>query len=223
LCRMASEADGAVVAFPVSRRIGILSLALFFLLLAGLPLLAAATGLQGVALTDAFYRTGALVFGGGHVILPLLEAETVRTGWVESDVFLAGYGAAQAIPGPLSAFAAYLGAALGPEPNGLAGASIALVAIFLPGFLLLVGVMPFWNEFRTQSSAQALMRGANAAVVGILGAALYDPVWTSTIKEPAHFALALTGFLLLTVWKAPPWVVVILSALGGVLISLMLK
>ncbi|MBU0724134.1 MAG: chromate efflux transporter [Alphaproteobacteria bacterium] len=220
LCRMATEANGAVVAFPVSRRIGILSLALFFLLLVGLPLLATGTGLQGVALTDAFYRTGALVFGGGHVILPLLEAETVQTGWVERDVFLAGYGAAQAIPGPLSTFAAYLGAALGPEPNGLAGASIALVAIFLPGFLLLVGIMPFWNEFRTQSSAQSLMRGANAAVVGILGAALYDPVWTSAILEPAHFALALTGFLLLTIWKTPPWVVVILSALGGVLISL---
>jgi chromate transport protein ChrA len=141
----------------------------------------AATSSQGLAVFDAFYRAGSLVFGGGHVVLPLLEAEVVRSGWVTHDQFLAGYGAAQAVPGPLFTFAAYLGVVLGPEPNGLVGAGVALVAVFLPGFLLLVGVIPFWDGFRKRDSARALMRGTNAAVVGILGAALYDPVFTSAI------------------------------------------
>ena len=155
------------------------------------------------------------MFGGGHVVLPLLEAEVVHPGWVSANAFLSGYGAAQAVPGPLFTFAAYLGAVMGPEPNGVAGAAISLVAVFLPGFLLLIGALPFWDAFRTRPLAQAAMRGANAAVVGILGAALYDPVWTSAIFGPYDFSLGLTGFILLTVWKAPPWVVVLLVAAGG--------
>ncbi|MFP1631279.1 chromate efflux transporter [Zhengella sp. ZM62] len=208
--------DGAVhLSFPVSRATGAVLLALFFLLLGLLPLIAAVSQSQAMALFDAFYRSGALVFGGGHVVLPLLEAEAVKPGWVTADAFLAGYGAAQAVPGPLFTFAAYLGAISGPVPNGIAGAAIALAGIFLPGFLLLAGMLPFWNRFRTRPAAQAAMRGANAAVVGILGAALYDPVWTGAILRPADFALALTGFVLLTVWKTPPWIVVILLAAAG--------
>ncbi|GGD15628.1 chromate efflux transporter [Aureimonas glaciei] len=220
LCRNAPGATVGHLAFPVSRRAGTIALALFFLLLVFLPLLSAAGASQGLALFDAFYRAGSLVFGGGHVVLPLLEAEVVRPGWVGADAFLAGYGAAQAMPGPLFTFAAYLGTVMGPEPDGLAGAVISLVAVFLPGFLLLVGVLPFWDAFRTRPKAQAAMRGANAAVVGILAAALYDPVWTSAILGPRDFALALTGFILLTVWKAPPWSVVLLMALGGMGLSL---
>ena len=155
------------------------------------------------------------------MVLPLLEAEVVRPGWVSEDHFLAGYGAAQAVPGPLFTFAAYLGAVMGPQPNGVAGATIGLIAIFLPGFLLLVGALPFWDAFRTHPVAQAAMRGANAGVVGILGAALYDPVWTSAISSPYGFALALTGFILLTVWKAPPWLVVVLLASGGTALALL--
>lgn len=218
LCR-----ESAIVAaasdslhFPVSRRVGMLALGLFGGLLIMLPLLAGTAAWLDIA--DAFYRSGALVFGGGHVVLPLLEAEVVQSGWVTPDEFLAGYGAAQAVPGPLFTFAAYLGALL-PGINGVVGALLALVAIFIPGFLLLVGVLPFWNQFRQWGSAQALMRGANAAVVGILGAALYQPVWTSAIIGAEEFALALTGFLLLTVWKLPAWVVVAVVALGGILIA----
>lgn len=214
-CR-SGPADGvAHLSFPVTRRAGAAALAGFFLLLVLTPVFAGLAQSQGVALFDAFYRSGALVFGGGHVVLPLLEAEVVTPGWVPADTFLAGYGAAQAVPGPLFTFAAYLGAAAGPSPNGIAGAAIALAAIFLPGFLLLTGMLPFWNRFRALPAAQAAMRGANAAVVGILGAALYDPVWTGAILRPADFALALTGFVLLTAWKAPPWIVVVLMAAGG--------
>lgn len=212
LCRAGFEAKAPHLLFGVPRTAGILCLALFLLLLAGLPLASAAAGWQGLTLFDAFYRAGALVFGGGHVVLPLLQAEVVVPGWVSDDAFLAGYGAAQAVPGPLFTFAGYLGAVMGPAPAGIAGAAIALAAIFLPGFLLLVGMIPFWDRFRAIPAAQAAMRGANAAVVGILGAALYNPVWTSAILGPADFALALTGFVLLTVWKAPPWMVVVLLA-----------
>ena len=147
--------------------------------------------------------------------LPLLRAEVVNPGWVSDDAFLAGYGAAQAVPGPLFTFAAYLGAVMVPEPNGLAGAAIGLVAIFLPGLLLVVGTLPFWDAFRTRPAAQAAMRGTNAAVVGVLAAALYDPVWTSAVLGPYDFALSLVGFVLLTVWAAPPWLVVCLTAAGG--------
>lgn len=198
---------------PVSDRIGILALVTFFGLLTLLPWLAAQS--QTLAVMDSFYRAGALVFGGGHVVLPLLQAEVVQAGWVTPDEFLSGYGAAQAVPGPLFTFAAYLGAILGPEPNGLAGAVLALLAVFLPGFLLLVGVLPLWDKLRAMSSAQSIMQGANAAVVGILGAALYSPVFTSSIGDLREFTLAIACFGLLMTWKAPPWVVVMVAAIGG--------
>ncbi len=218
MCRSgAAVSDSESLYFPVTRRVGVVALGLFAGLLILLPLLAGSAGWLNVV--DAFYRSGALVFGGGHVVLPLLEAEVVQSGWVTPDEFLAGYGAAQAVPGPLFTFAAYLGALL-PDMAGILGALLALLAIFIPGFLLLVGVLPFWNQFRQWGSAQALMRGANAAVVGILGAALYQPVWTSAIIGPYEFALALTGFLLLTVWKLPAWLVVALVAIAGIFIPL---
>lgn len=219
-CRAASAGSTSHLAFRVSKRVGYVSLAAFALLLVLLPFFAAGAAWQGLSLFDAFYRAGALVFGGGHVVLPLLQSEVVAAGWVTRDAFIAGYGATQAVPGPLFTFAAYLGAVAGPQPNGVAGAAIALVAIFLPGMLLLVGALPFWEGFRRHPLAQAAMRGANAAVVGILGAALYDPVWTSAVFTPRDFALALAGFILLTVWKAPPWVVVLLCAAGGVALAL---
>ncbi|RVH08676.1 chromate efflux transporter [Sinorhizobium meliloti] len=219
LCREGAAPAIGHLQFRVSKPVGLLALAVFFLLLFLLPLVAGAA--QGMALFDSFYRAGSLVFGGGHVVLPLLQAEVAPPGWVSDNIFLAGYGAAQAVPGPLFTFAAYLGAVMGPEPNGIAGAAIGLVAVFLPGFLLLVAALPFWDAFRTRPVAQAAMRGANAAVVGILGAALYDPVWRSAILTPYDFALGLAGFILLTVWKAPPWIVVVLIAAGGVTLGLL--
>ena len=204
---------GAHLPVPVNKRTGLAALALFATLLIGLPLLAGQA--QGLALADSFYRAGSLVFGGGHVVLPLLQAETVTPGWVSDDAFLAGYGAAQAMPGPLFTFAAWLGAVMGPEPNGLPGAAIALLALFLPGFLILIGVLPFWDQFRQKTWAQSAMQGANAAVVGILGAALYSPVFTSAIGGMPDFALALACFVALVAWKAPPWTVVLLAAAGG--------
>lgn len=206
------------LAVPVSRTVAAASIAVFVVLLLVLPLLAGQS--QGLAVVDSFYRAGALVFGGGHVVLPLLDAEVVQSGWVTPDVFLAGYGAAQAVPGPLFTFAAYLGAVLGPQPNGVAGACLALLAIFLPGFLLLVGILPLWDRFRAMPAAQSLMAGANAAVVGILGAALYSPVFVTAIAGPRDFALALVGFVALTVWKVAPWIVVALSVCGGVALAL---
>ncbi len=216
LCRGAPATRTGHLTFPVSRGAGAACLITFGVLLVLLPVVAAALDVQGLRLFDAFYRAGSLVFGGGHVVLPLLGAEVVRPGWVTNDAFLAGYGAAQAVPGPLFTFAAYLGAVMVPKPDGLAGAAICLVAIFLPGFLLVVGALPFWDAFRTRPAAQAAMRGTNAAVVGVLGAALYHPVWTSAILSPYDFALALVGFVLLTVWRAPPWLVVSITAAGGV-------
>ncbi|MCF6369280.1 chromate efflux transporter [Rhizobium halophilum] len=216
LCRNGAAVEATHLSFRVPRRFGIACLLVFVALLLGLPLLTNAVDAQGLSLADAFYRAGALVFGGGHVVLPLLQAEVVAPGWVSEDAFLAGYGAAQAVPGPLFTFAAYLGAVMGPAPNGVAGAIIALIAIFLSGFLLLLGVLPFWDRFRRLPRAQAAMRGANAAVVGILGAALYSPVWTSAILSPYDFALALAAFMLLVVWKVPPWMVVVFCALGGI-------
>jgi chromate transporter len=201
------------------RGLAILCLAMFFALLAGLPLLAAAVPNQALAMFNAFYRAGSLVFGGGHVVLPLLQAAVVPPGWVTNDAFLAGYGAAQAVPGPLFTFAAYLGAVMGPQPNGWAGAAICLVAIFLPSFLLVIGVLPFWQALRGKPFAQAALNGVNAAVVGLLLAALYNPVWLSAIMGPLDFAVALAAFLLLTVWKTPPWVVVALCAVAGGLLG----
>ncbi|MBW7851109.1 MAG: chromate efflux transporter [Rhodospirillales bacterium] len=211
LCRDGAGAAVGRLRFPVSRRAGATLLAAFLALLVLLPGLRAAFPSQELAMFDSFYRAGSLVFGGGHVVLPLLEAEVVRTGWMGRDAFLAGYGAAQAVPGPLFTFAAYLGAVM----SGLAGAAICLAALFLPGLLLVAGALPFWDTLRTRPRAQAAMRGANAAVVGILGAALYDPLWTTAIRDPRDFALALTGFVLLTAWKVPSWMVVLLLAAGG--------
>jgi len=216
LCRNLVVTSPSHLSFPVSRRVGAVALIIFCALLAGLPIASSLTSNHGFALFDAFYRSGALVFGGGHVVLPLLEAAVVRPGWISPDEFLAGYGAAQAVPGPLFTFAAYLGTAMKPWPNGVVGAVICLVAIFLPGLLLVTGTLPFWNAFRTRPFAQAAMRGTNAAVVGILASALYSPVWTSAILNPRDFAAALVGFVLLTVLRFPPWVVVILLALAGI-------
>lgn len=200
---------------PISRRVGAAAWALFFGLLVGLPLLRQVIPSQALAVVDSFYRVGSLVFGGGHVVLPLLHAEVVPTGWLSNEQFVAGYGAAQAVPGPLFTFAAYLGAAMQPEPNGLAGAALALSAIFLPAFLLTVGALPFWEIVRGLPPYQSALRGINAAVVGILLAALYRPVWTSAIVAPRDFALGLVAFGLLAFWKWPPWLVVVLTALGG--------
>jgi chromate transporter len=211
--RASASASARGMIVPVSRRTGIVSLAIFVLLLLGLPLL---RELGGMALFGAFYRSGALVFGGGHVVLPLLRDAFVSPGWVGDDAFLAGYGAAQAVPGPLFTFAVYLGAVVTPSPHGVAGAALGLIGIFLPGLLILVGTLPFWEIFRTRSGAQAAMRGINAAVVGILGGALYDPLWTGSIKTTADLSVALIGFILLTVWRAPPVLVVGIGALAGI-------
>lgn len=220
-CRTAQADASEAISFPVSRRAGVISLGLFAGLLIGLPLLAASIGTTLIEVADSFFRAGALVFGGGHVVLPLLHAEVVTGGWVTPEQFLAGYGAAQAVPGPLFTFSAYLGALALPGPAGLVTAAIALVAVFLPGFLLLVGVMPFWNAFRSGTVAPALLRGVNAAVVGILAAALYNPVFTTAITGTAAFALALVCFVLLVSWRTPPWAVVLIGAAGGILIGIM--
>jgi len=216
-CRVEVAPMSGHLNFSVSRQAGIVALILFAAFFLIPPLIVSATGSQALALFDAFYRAGALVFGGGHVVLPLLQAEVVAPGWVSNETFLAGYGLTQAVPGPLFTFAAYLGALAGPAPNGLAGAVIALAALALPGLLLVYGMLPFWDAMRARPAAQAAMRGTNAAVVGILGAALYNPVFASAVLTPRDFALALAGFLLLTVWKLPPWVVVLLLAVAGIL------
>jgi len=219
LCRAAPQAPTGHVSVPVSRPVGLAALAIFLLLLVALPVWRNLGASQGLALFEAFYRSGALVFGGGHVVLPLLREAVVAPGWVSDDVFLAGYGAAQAVPGPLFTFAAYLGAVVTPQPHGSVGAALSLVAIFLPGMLALMGTLPFWDAFRRRVSAQAIIRGVNAAVVGLLGAALYHPVWTSSVETPADIGLALVGFVLLNVWRAPPLLVVVIGALGGVALA----
>ncbi len=199
----------------VNRGVAIFALVLFFAALIGLPVLASTYPSQTMALVDSFYRSGSLVFGGGHVVMPLLQAEVVPPGWVSNDAFLAGYGAAQAVPGPLFTFAAYLGTVMNGTPNGIIGALICLLAIFASSFLLVIGAMPFWDGLRRIGAVQNALLGVNAAVVGLLLAALYDPVWTSAILSPADFGLALAAFTLLVFWKIPPWLVVILTALGG--------
>jgi chromate transporter len=221
LCRGAPNlAAGHLPPVPVSRRVGALLLALVAALLV-LPPLLLATSAAGhvVAFFEAFYRSGALVFGGGHVVLPLLREAVVAPGWVSDDGFLAGYGAAQAVPGPLFTFSAYLGWVSGPPPNGLAGAALALIALMLPGMLLVAGTLPFWDQFRRRRRAQAAMRGTNAAVVGILAAALYDPVWVSAVNERWDFAIATAGFVLLTVARTPPLVVVLATAAAATVIA----
>ena len=199
-----------------SRRAALVSLALFFVLLAGLPALRSISGNTAVAEFDGFYRAGSLVFGGGHVVMPLLQAETVAPGWVGNDRFVAGYGLAQAVPGPLFTFAAYLGAVAAPPlPGGWAGALLCLVAIFLPSGLLVLVVLPFWETLRRMPGAQAALRGANTAVVGLLLAALYQPVFISAVRSPADLAVVLGAFGLLALWRCPPWIVVGLAAAAG--------
>jgi chromate transporter len=212
LCRDGPEPAPDSLRMPVSRNVGYACLAVFFALLV-LSFVPARE--SAIALFNAFYRSGALVFGGGHVVLPLLHDAVVTPGWVSDNRFLAGYGAAQALPGPLFTFSAYLGAVAEVPPGGLAGAVIALIAISLPGLLTVVGTVPFWNTLRSERAAQAVMRGVNAAVVGLLGAALYNPVWTSAVQSPADFAIVVAGFVLLVAWRAPPLLVVLLSAAAG--------
>src|SRR5215510_13139061 len=206
--------------FPVEKRTGIAAWLIFFALLIGLPLLRQVMPSHPLEVFDSFFRVGALVFGGGHVVLPLLQTEVVGPGWVTNEQFVAGYGAAQAVPGPLFTFSAYLGAVMGPRPNGFAGAGLALIAVFLPSFLLVIGALPFWAALRAQPRFAAALSGINAAVVGLLLAALYHPVWTSAIRTPFDVALAFAAFGLLAFWKAPAWLVVLFAAGGGALLSL---
>ncbi|HTH61283.1 MAG TPA: chromate efflux transporter [Paraburkholderia sp.] len=222
LCRSpdaASEgarADSSPAIVPVSRRVGTVALVLFCVLLIRMPS-APGVGAHAIAIFDAFYRSGALVFGGGHVVLPLLQQRTVATGWVPPDVFLAGYGAAQAVPGPLFTFAAYLGWVAQPEPTRMAGALIATAAIFLPGLLLVIAALPYWSVLRQRPSMAAALAGVNAAVVGLLAFALYSPVWTSAVLSGVDFAVAVVAFALLVRWKVPPLAVVVFCmAAGGV-------
>lgn len=201
--------------FMVSKRAAVMAWMLFFALFFALPALARLTGSQALATFDSFYRTGSLVFGGGHVVLPLLRNEVVLSGWVGDGVFLAGYGAAQAVPGPLFTFAAYLGSVLSVAPNGFPGGLLCLVAIFLPAFLLIIGALPFWDALRQKTQVQSALRGVGAAVVGLLLAALYDPLWTSSVRSAGDMAVALVSFGLLMFWKWPPLYVVPLAAIGG--------
>jgi chromate transporter len=212
---VAALPPGAPLAIHLPRSWSVTAAIAFFVLLFGLPTLSTAMPSHAIALFDSFYRSGALVFGGGHVVLPLLQAAVVPPGWVTNDAFLAGYGAAQAVPGPLFTFAAYLGTVMGAVPHGWLGGLICLVAIFLPSFLLLIGALPFWDGLRRRPAVQSALRGINAAVVGLLLAALYRPVWTSAILGPADFAIGILAFLLLALWAVPPWLVVIVGALAA--------
>lgn len=209
----ATTAASTHIGIKIARPLGIAALVVFALLLGGLPFVAGNS--HTVALIDSFYRSGSLVFGGGHVVLPLLQKAVVPPGWIGNDAFLAGYGAAQAVPGPLFTFAAYLGTVMQPGPNGWLGGLICLLAIYLPSFLLLIGVLPFWDALRRRADVQSALKGVNAAVVGLLLAALYSPVWTSAIFNPADFGLGLVAFLLLVFWRVPPWLVVVMGGLGA--------
>ncbi len=220
LFKPAPAKDHDPLPVTVSHRAGVLWLTLFFGLLVGLPLLTALLPYQVVAEVSAFYRTGALVFGGGHVVLPLLQAAVVPPGWVSNDAFLAGYGAAQAIPGPLFTFAAFLGASMNVPPTGWLGGIVCLVAIFAPSFLLVMGALPFWERLRGNVRTQAALMGVNAAVVGLLLAALYHPVWTSAILQPRDLGIAILAFVALMYWKLPPWLVVVGCGVVGWLVSL---
>ena len=213
----ATAAAPVPIAFPIGRRTALLAWTVFFALLVLLPVARGIVSVPALDLFDSFYRSGSLVFGGGHVVLPLLRNEVVPPGWVSDDAFLAGYGAAQAVPGPLFTFAAYLGAMMSRPPNGVAGGLLALGAIFLPAFLLVVGALPFWEQLRRQGIAQRALSGVNAAVVGLLLAALYDPVWISTVKSKADAGLALAAFGMLMLWKLPPLAVVLFAALAAAL------
>ncbi|MFC6333196.1 chromate efflux transporter [Paenibacillus septentrionalis] len=215
LFRKPSEDQHAPLLIPISRTLAIVCLVMFGALLLLLPLASHYLGWDWLAMFDSFYRAGSLVFGGGHVVLPLLEQEFVPHGAISKEDFLAGYGAAQAVPGPLFTFAAYLGAMM----NGITGAIIATVAIFLPAFLLVLGALPFWNQIRANLKMQGALIGINAAVVGILLAALYHPIWTTAVIAPVDFVLTAILFVMLVFWKLPPWVVVVAGMLGGLLIS----
>jgi chromate transporter len=220
LFRGAAPSGHVSLPHPVSRPAAIAAIVVFFAILIGLPFVTAVAPSHLLKLVDAFYRAGSLVFGGGHVVLPLLQASVVPPGWVSNDSFLAGYGAAQAVPGPLFTFSAYLGTVMGPPPNGWLGAALCLVAMFFPAFLLVIGSLPFWDALRRRPFAQAALRGVNAAVVGLLLAALYRPVWTSGITDVGDFALGIAAFLLLFMWKTPPWLVVVFCAIGGEALAL---
>lgn len=209
------EEDGSPIHFPISKRVAVTSLLLFFGLLIILPILSKLTSISWIAMFDSFYRSGSLVFGGGHVVLPLLEQEFVPTGWLSEEAFLAGYGATQAVPGPLFTFAAYIGAVI----NGWQGGLLATIAIFLPAFLLILGTLPFWNDLRRNPTVKGALFGVNAAVVGILIAAFYQPIWTSSIFEPLDFAFAAILFGMLVFWKLPPWIIVVTGAIGGWLLA----
>lgn len=202
--------------FPVSKKFAVICLTIFFALLLILPILRETTSISWIAIFDSFYRSGSLVFGGGHVVLPLLEREFVPTDWISEEAFLAGYGAAQAVPGPLFTFAAYIGAVM----NGWQGGVLATFAIFLPAFLLILGALPFWNMLRRNPKIKGALMGVNAAVVGILISAFYKPIWTSTILKPLDFAFAAVLFTMLVYWKLPPWVIVVTGAFGGFLRTL---
>lgn len=207
--------DRTTLQIPIGRGIAVFSIILFGILLIGIPVLASLVSNHSIALIDRFYRTGSLVFGGGHVVLPLLQTATVSPGWVSKDLFLAGYGAAQAVPGPLFTFAAYLGAVMQPGPSGWLGGLICLTAIYLPSFLLILGILPFWEKLRRVTAVRSALMGVNAAVVGLLLAVFYDTVWTSGILSSKDFILGLIAFGLLSLWKVPPWLVVVATALGS--------
>lgn len=216
LYKQHTESDNSRIYFPISRGFAVICLSLFFGLLFLLPILREATSLNWIALFDSFYRSGSLVFGGGHVVLPLLEREFVPTGWLSEEAFLAGYGATQAVPGPLFTFAAYLGAVMG----GWQGGILATIAIFLPAFLLILGTLPFWDSLRRNPKIKGALMGVNAAVVGILISVFYQPIWTSSILSPIDFAFAAILFSMLVYWKLPPWIIVVTGAIGGSLMPL---
>jgi chromate transporter len=220
LFKPAPAKDHDPLPVAISHHAGVLWLTLFFGLLIGLPMLAALLPYQAIADISAFFRSGALVFGGGHVVLPLLQAAVVPPGWVSNDAFLAGYGAAQAVPGPLFTFAAFLGASMNMAPSGWIGGMVCLLAIFAPSFLLVTGALPFWERLRRNVRTQAALMGVNAAVVGLLLAALYHPVWTSAIHAPRDFGIAVVALVALMFWKLPPWLVVVGCGAVGWLISL---
>ncbi|WP_338157673.1 chromate efflux transporter [Piscibacillus halophilus] len=198
----------------LSKITGAVSLSLFFIILIALPLISQSVTNVYVQLFDIFYRVGSLVFGGGHVVLPLLERELVPNGFLSEEMFLAGYGAAQAIPGPLFTFSSYLG----QVASGLTGAIVATIGIFLPSFLLLIGILPFWKSISQFKAVRAALIGVNASVVGILLAAFYDPIFTSAVADSVDFAVALVGFSLLQFWKKPAWLVVILTVVLYILV-----
>ncbi len=219
VCRGVQPIAGGGLQAPYGTRLGWALLGVFMFLLVGLPL--AAHGTEGlVAVVEAFYRAGALVFGGGHVVLPLLREAVVAPGWISEDEFLAGYGAAQAVPGPMFTLAAYLGARLPGAEGGIVGATAALLAIFLPGFLLVAGLLPLWRSIASRPVAARAVAGVNAAVVGLLGAALYDPVWTSAVQGPVDVAIAIVAFTLLVAWRASALLVVCWCVAAGLGASL---